>query len=208
MHLRRSVIVHHLILPLYGHWAPNDPRGSGSVELYNDKFEPLGPIHFGRKPEIDQPSRDELREFHRRFKALLNFPVFWIDDAKRHAVADAFGDVVRRQGYTCYGCAICSNHAHLLIRIHRDDALTIWSHFAEESRLRLRAFSNIGAAHPVWADRPYKVFLYSPEEVRGRVAYIENNPVKEGLAKQVWPFIQKYDNWPLHKQKRPSDRNG
>jgi len=195
----RSIVAHHLILPLYGHWAPNDPRGSGSVEFYNDKLEPLGPIHFGRKPEDEQPSRDELREFHRRFKALLKFPVFWVDQAKRQALAEAFADVVRRRGYTCYACAVCSNHAHLVIRIHRDDAIMMWEQFAEASRLRLRTLADVGPEHPVWADRPYKVFLYTPEDVRTRVNYVQDNPLKEGLARQTWDFVTAYNNWPLHK---------
>lgn len=142
-----------------------------------------------------------MREFHRLFKALLKFPVFWVDQVKRQAIGEAFVEVVRRRGYTCYACAICSNHAHLVVRIHRDDALTMWNQFADESRLRLRegGFAEIGPEHPVWADRPYKVFLYSPEDVRGRVKYVEDNPLKEGLSRQTWPFITKYDNWPLHK---------
>lgn len=30
---RRPIIAHHLILHGYGHWFPNDPRGSGSDEV-------------------------------------------------------------------------------------------------------------------------------------------------------------------------------
>ena len=45
----KSVIAHHLIWTLYGHWLPNDPRGSGSRELLDEKFAPLGEIHHGRK---------------------------------------------------------------------------------------------------------------------------------------------------------------
>jgi REP element-mobilizing transposase RayT len=200
MQRRRQIIAHHLILPLYGHWAPNDLRGSGSSELYNEKFEPLGPIHFGRKPMEEQPSRHELREFHRKFKALLKHTIFWIDSAKRQALAEAIGDVVRREGYTVYACAICGNHAHLVVRIHKDDALTMWNKFASETRLRLRLFEDVGADHPVWAERPYKVFLYTPEDVWIRVEYVEENPEKEGLPRQTWTFVKAYDNWPLHKQ--------
>lgn len=192
---RRSIIAHHLILPLYGHWAPNDLRGSGSVEFHDDKFTPLGPIHFERKPADEQPTREQLREFHRRFKALLNHPVFWIDDAKRQALGVAFDEVVRDRGYTCYACAICSNHAHLVIRIHRDDAQTMWSTLTDVSRLRLRGFPDVGADHAVWAERPYKVFLYSTDDVRGRVEYVQQNPEKEGLPTQRWPFVVTYDNW-------------
>jgi REP element-mobilizing transposase RayT len=199
-----QIIAHHLILSLYGHWAVNDPRGSGSSDFKDLKFAPLGPIHHGRKPEHLQPSRTELRSFHHEHQALVNFPIFWMDEAKRQAWSEAISDVIARERYTCYACAICSNHAHLVIRIHRDDALTIWNNLAEESRVRLRLGfpEEIAPNHPVISDRPYKVFLYTPEDVRNRIDYIERNPVKEGLPPQTWPFVTPYNNWPLHKQTR------
>lgn len=206
MALRRSIIAHHLVLTLYGHWAPNDPRGSGSTALHSAKFAPLGPIHFGRKPAREQPSRQALRAFHREFTPLLNHPVIWIDEAKRQAFGAAIGDVVHRAGYTAYECAICSNHVHLIVRIHRDDALAMCAKFMEGARSRLRSgeFEDVAADHPVWAERPYKVFLYTPEDVRSRIDYVNANPEKEGLPRQVWSFVSPYNNWPHHKVNAPA----
>lgn len=56
----RRVIAVHLVLTLYGHWAVNDPRGSGSSDFIDHKFEPLGAIHFGRAPKSEQPTRRQL----------------------------------------------------------------------------------------------------------------------------------------------------
>jgi hypothetical protein len=134
----RRVIAVHLILTLYGHWAVNDPRGSGSTDFIDPKFAALGPIHFGRKPNDEQPTREELREFHAEHEDLLNFPTFWIDDAMRNAIAEAICDILRAHGYTCYACAICGNHIHLIIRTHKHDAETMWTNFAEGIRIRLR----------------------------------------------------------------------
>jgi REP element-mobilizing transposase RayT len=197
----RRVIAVHLVLTLYGHWAVNDPRGSGSSDFLDLKFEALGKIHFGRKPREEQPSREELKQFHTEHKELLNFPIFWIDEAKRTAIAEAIGEALRAQGYTCYACAICGNHIHLLIRTHKDDALTMWNHFAENirSRLRLRFPSEIAPQHPVISARPYKVFLYDTDEVWDRIDYVEQNPMKEKPA-QRWEFVAEYDNFPFHKQ--------
>ena len=75
--------------------------------------------------------REELRSFYRQAKPLLDFPVFWIDDAKSQAIGKAFGEVIARQNYTVWACAILSNHAHLVIRRHRDDALRMWHVFAD-----------------------------------------------------------------------------
>lgn len=198
----RRVIAVHLVLTLYGHWAVNDPRGSGSTEFIDEKFEPLGPIHFGRKPRHEQPARPELKRFHTRHEELLNFPVFWIDGDKREAIADAIREMIRAHGYTCYACAICGNHVHLLIRTHKHDSLTIWDHFAEaiRQRLRLRFPTEICPQHSVISARPYKVFLYRPDEVWDRIGYIDENPLKENLPAQTWEFVAPYDNFPFHKR--------
>lgn len=194
-----SVIGHHLIWTLYGHWLANDPRGSGSEILQEEKLAVLGPIHQGRKPEHLQPSRTELRQFHRRAEPLLAHKKFWLDAAKRKALGAAFPEVVAEANYTVWACAILSNHIHLVIRRHRDDALTMWHRFADTSRLRLREFNGITTEHPVWADRPYKVFLRTPPRVRTCIRYIERNPGEEGLAAQQYDFVKPYNNWPFHK---------
>jgi REP element-mobilizing transposase RayT len=188
-----------MIWTLYGHWLPNDLRGSGAVELRDEKFEPLGPIHHGRKPKQLQPSRKELRKFHKQAEPLLDYSRFWIDDAKRQALRGAFAQVIATRKYAVWACAILSNHAHLVIRRHRDDALTMWEVFADEARTRLSLFAEIDADHPIWSSRPYKVFLRTPDEVRGRIQYVEHNPAKEGFERQHYDFVQPYNNWPFHK---------
>ncbi len=127
----RVIIGHHLILHGYGQWLPNDPRGSGSTELRQDKLSNLGPIHFGRIRV--QPPRDVLRGFYREATPRLDFPAIWFDGAKRQAIGEAFSRVVRDNRYTVWGCAVLRNHAHLCIRRHRDDARTMWTAFAEAS---------------------------------------------------------------------------
>jgi len=198
---RTPVVAGHHILVLYGHWAVNDPRGSGSVDFLDLKFEPLGPIHFGRKADEEQPSREELRAFHAAHQEALNFPVFWIDDDMRIEIAAAVEEAIRAHGYTCYACAICGNHLHLVIRTHKHKAREQWTNLAEgiRTRLRHRFPERLGAHHPVISARPYTVLLFTPEEVRGRVKYVADNPLKEGLARQSWGFVAPYDNWPLHK---------
>ncbi len=193
----RIVIAHHLVLHGYGHWLPNDPRGSGSYEIRQEKLADLGPIHFGRK-EV-QPVREELRAFSRAAAPRLDFPLLWFDDAKRQAIGDSISQIVDRQGYTVWACAVLRNHVHLCVRRHRDDAATLWAKFAEGTTAGLRLFADLPRAHPVWSERPYKVFLYTPDDVRRVIAYIEHNPVKEGLDPQEWPFVTDYDGWPARR---------
>lgn len=190
---QRIIIAHHLVLHAYGHWLPNDPRGSGSVELRQEKFADLGPIHTGRKPV--QPSRAELKRFWNKARPRLEYPLLWFDEAKRQALGDAFAEVIRRERYTVWACAVLSNHAHLCIRRHRDDGRTMWQKLAAASQQRLRLFADVPADHPIWSERPYVVFLYVPDEVRARVRYIEGNPAKESLPPQRLPFVAPYDGW-------------
>jgi REP element-mobilizing transposase RayT len=196
---RPSIIAHHLTWTLYGHWLPNDPRGSGSEAVRDPKLEPLGEIHHGRKPVQLQPTRGELRAFYREVEAKLDYQTFWMDEAKRQAVGDAFAEVIAKRKYTVWACAILSNHAHMVIRRHRDDALAMWNGIADVAKVRLRSFADVAEDHPVWAARPYKVFLRTPDEVRSRVASVERNPEKEGLSRQQYHFVQSYSNWPFHK---------
>ena len=195
---RPSIIAHHLIWTLYGHWLPNDLRGSGSEAVRDPKLESLGEIYHGRRPAREQPTRRELREFHKKAEPLLNYPRFWIDEAKRQAIGRAFAEVIAKQGYTVWACAILSNHAHMVIRRHRDDALVMWHAVADGVRPSLQGFEDVGPNHPVWSARPYKAFLRTPDEVRGRIAYVEQNPGKEGLPQQQYGFVQSYNNWPFH----------
>ena len=37
-----------------------------------------------------------------------------------------------------------------------------------------------------------------PAQFKRRLAV--KNPMKEGLSEQHWPFVTRYDNWPLHRK--------
>lgn len=196
----RIIIAHHLVLTLYGHWLSNDLRGSGSVETRKPELDELGPVHFGRKKV--QPMKKDIKDFYAKAEPLLDHPVFWIDPAKRQAIAEAFERAMKELGYTVWSCAILRNHAHLLVRRHRDQGHTMWEVFAGVAREALRAFADVGSEHPVWSDRPYVVFVYDPPGVEGRIDYIVKNPDKEGLPPQHYPFVQPYDGWPFNRGAR------
>jgi hypothetical protein len=123
----------------------------------------LGPVRHGRCAR--QPSREQLRAFFRNADRLLNFKPLWFDAAMREAIGRAFGQVVAERAYTVWACAACSNHAHLCVRVHRDDAITIRDAFANASRLAIAEFATVQAGHSVWSSRPYKVYLDTVEAV-------------------------------------------
>lgn len=190
IHIRDTVKAAHLLLTGYGHWLPNDPRGSGSEQIRKLGLEPLGPIHFGRKRE--QPGRVELKGFYRRAERLLDHETVWFDERKRECLARAFAEVVRDRGYTCYACAVLRNHTHFVMRTHRDDSFTMLCELASHSIDVLHDATLVPDDHQVWANRPYKVFLKNDAQIRSRIAYVENNPIKEGLPPQRYDWVEPF----------------
>ncbi len=188
------VVAYHLVWTAYGTWLPNDPRGSGSRDVYTPVLAELGPSHYGRKSI--QPRRTVVREFYVEAKPRLQFPIVRFDARHRNEVGAAFADVIASRRYTCYACAIMPDHVHMVTRKHRDRAEAMIEHLQSASRLRL----SLPDDHPTWTKNGWKVFLRTPVEVRSRVRYVEGNPIKEGLPSQQWPFVTAYDNWPFHKQ--------
>jgi REP element-mobilizing transposase RayT len=187
IHIARTVRASHLLLTGYAHWLPNDPRGSGSEVVGKLGLSQLGPIHFGRRRI--QPPREVLRQFHRPAQPLLKHLVVWFDAPVRRFIADAIHLLVHERGWTVYACALLRNHAHLVIRTHKDDSLTMLTHLAQRTHDALHDARIVPEDHPVWADRPYKVYLKTNVEIRSRIRYVEENPIKEGLARQHYPFI-------------------
>ncbi len=193
------VIAHHLILTGYSHWLPNDPRGSTSREVVAGKLRGLGELHVGRK--FPQPPRQTLKSFHRDARPQLEHAVLWFDAAKRQVIADAFTQTTQDHRYTCFACAILSNHAHLIIRKHRDRAETMIDHLRMESASRLCRLADVPNNHPVWNTGHYKKFLCTPEDITRTAAYIRDNPARERIPDQNFPFVTPYSaEW--HRQRK------
>jgi REP element-mobilizing transposase RayT len=192
------VISHHLIWVLYGWWLPNDLRGSTSRFIESDVISELGALHYGRKKV--QPSSREIREFYEVAATKLKHKLLKLTPEEVLVVADAFAEVIRTIGYTCYACAVMPDHIHMVIRKHKYLAEEMIEHFQDASRI---ALINSGAHpedHPVWGGPGWKVFLDEPDEVRRTINYVDDNPTKMRMPRQRWPFVAPYDNWPFHKR--------
>ncbi len=188
------IIAHHIILTGYGHWLPNDPRGSLSREIRKDTLAELGEIHYGRK--ANQPSRQELRTFHKQAKSRLQFPLLWFEAQFVRVIGEALGQVVRDRRLTCYACGVLRNHAHLVIRRHRRKAQEMIPAFWSVSREALQAAGLAAGDHPVWSRDPYVAYKNDPRAVRAAIGYIQRNFTKHRVASQTWDFVVPYDGWP------------
>jgi REP element-mobilizing transposase RayT len=187
---RQIILASHLIFTGYAHWLPNDPRGSGSSDIRKDELKPLGDILIGR--QFPQPPREIVKQFQREAEPKLEHERIWFKEAHRDAVAKAFAEVATARGYAFWACAICSNHAHAVVRTPRDRAEAIWTNLAQRAAEILRQQALVPPDHPAWSHRPYKVFLRSEQDVNGRIAYVNENPVKEGLPRQAWSFVKDF----------------
>lgn len=190
------LIAQHLILTGYGHWLPNDPRGSMSHEFRSEEIPALGEIHHGRV--ANRPPNEKLRGFYREAKPLLLHKTLWFTDAERQVLTNAIGEVVRRERFTCYALAVLRDHVHLLIRKHRLRGEDMIHRLKLHTRDVLRATGAVPLAHPVWSEDLCHLYKNTPDEVRVCIQYIWDNYTKHRLSPTAADFVTPYDNWPFH----------
>jgi hypothetical protein len=191
------VIGYHLIMTAYGRWLPNDPRGSTSKTIASDVIAVLGELHFGRKRI--QPASREIRAFYDRAAAVLKYPLLDFNEQARVCIADAFGQGIRQNHYTCYAFATLQDHSHILLRKHKHPAEQMIENLQRIGAELLRDRGLRTNDHPVWSTGGWKVFLDEPEDIWRTITYIENNPRKHSLPSHTNPFVAPYDGWPLRK---------
>lgn len=197
------VVAYHLILTGYGHWLPNDPRGSMSHRVWSKKLRGAGTIHYGRKEQ--QTSREELHAFYQRAEQELAQPVLWFDAAKRQAIAEAFEEVVAANRYTCFACDISTNHAHVVIRKHRHKAEQMIEALKCESIKIVRSLKDCPDDHPVWSDNPRKRFISTLDHLREAIRYISEHHAKSNLRMQSYRFVTPYNGEWFGDQRRRHD---
>jgi REP element-mobilizing transposase RayT len=198
--MRPLVIGYHLVWTTYGSWLPNDPRGSMSRFLASDVLGDLGELHYGRKQV--QPASREIRAFYEHATPRLKHEVLTLSEREIDEAGASFADVIARERYTCYACAILPDHVHLLVRKHRHLAEDMIWHLQNESRSRLRASGFRSADHPTGGGPGWKVFLDEPDDVWRTIRYVASNLTKARRT-QAWSFVTPYNNWPLHEGHSP-----
>ena len=184
------ILATHVILTGYGHWLPNDARGSYSETVYAPNIAELGPIHHGRKPV--QPSKQELRAFHQRAEKMLYYPVHWFSREERAAIRDAFGRLCTEQLFICHACAIMPNHIHVLVRRNFLIPEKIHKLFKECATHAVRKCGRIHPDHPVFNAGEGIRKKNTPEDVRTCAAYIQNNFAKHREPFEQYPFVCEY----------------
>jgi REP element-mobilizing transposase RayT len=192
------ILASHGIFAAYGFWLPNDPRGSWSDFVRSWEL-----LRFGAATKTDQ-RRSVAHSSHDRdlrlaAKSALKFEPVRFTGSQARAIARGFAIAINESAYQVLACSILPDHVHVLVRRHDRDIGKILGHLKSRATQQLVAeglhpFAHLARADErfpsVWADRSWKVFLDSDDDVARAIEYVRSNPLKEGLKEQHWSFVQ------------------
>ncbi len=191
----------HLIFTAYGFWPPNDPRGSGSIRVRTwHIYDAAGEATkvTTRRSVARRPHDMSIR---RAAKEALKYPAVELTGVQARAVARGIAAVCPKVELVIHACAILPDHVHVVVAAHRFDGDEM---IACLKRAGTRGMNEDGL-HPMaayrrddgrlptpWAGRGWKVKIYSPEQMRYCIRYVECNPVRAGFKPQRWSFVVPY----------------
>ena len=108
----------------------------------------------------------------------------------------AFEGVIARSGCEVYACAVLPGHVHLVVGKLRYPVERLVNLLKGGATRQLiedglhPLMNNAGGEVPtIWGRGLRKVFLNSEEEIRQRIRYVQDNPLKEGKPRQRWSFV-------------------
>ena len=192
---------YHLILPMYGFWLPNDPRGSWSDYVRSWEL-----ARFGKATQsVERKKLDELteKEIQLREAAIqaLKFPPVSLTGAQAAGVGRGFATKISLSNYTVWACSILPEHTHLVIARHsyRVEKIANLLKGAATRELKendLHPLKQFRIAKeklpPMWAAQQWKVYLDSESAIDEAIHYVESNPRKEGKPWQNWAFVNPF----------------
>jgi REP element-mobilizing transposase RayT len=194
------VLASHVIFSAYGFWLPNDPRGSWSTFVRSwDLYLAGGPA---TKTTATHSLAKNPHDVARRLatKAALQLPPVKFTGIQARAIGRGFANYVQTSKLEILACSILPNHVHLVTRRHRLDVEQLVLRLKSAATLQLvqegihpfQEWKPADAAPPkCFAKGQWKVFLDSQDDIERSIRYVENNPIKDGLPPQRWPFATK-----------------
>jgi REP element-mobilizing transposase RayT len=199
------ILAAHVIVTAYGFWLPNDQRGS-----YSDFIRRWELLRFGNATKTNETRSVANRPHNPALRAAakkeLMYPPVIFNGKQAATIAYGFADVVLRTACVIYACAIMPDHVHLVIGRHRYDIQQVANLLKGGATTSLRKYKldpfapffsggpqgRIGKLPSPWAHNFWKVWLDSPEDVQRSIEYTNDNPLKDGLKKQNWKFVNPY----------------
>ena len=110
---------YHVILPHYGFWLPNDPRGSCSEFVASWELARFGKTTRHLEQRTLAQLSDEERALRDAMRKALLYPPVTLTGKQALSVAKGFQAQAEKSGYAIWACAILPEHTHLVIARHR-----------------------------------------------------------------------------------------
>jgi REP element-mobilizing transposase RayT len=194
------ILASHVIFGVYGFWLPNDPRGSwsdfvGAWELF--RFGPATKVET-RASLAHQPHDRAARQ---AAKQGLKYPAVHLTGVQARAIGCGFAASAQKGKVTVLACSILPEHVHLVIARHRCKVEWIVNQFKGAATRQLledelHSFGQLlrpdGRVPMCWAAKLWKVYLDSEADIARAIAYVEENPEKEGKPRQRWSFVTRW----------------
>lgn len=192
---------YHLILPMYGFWLPNDPRGSWSDYVWKWEL-----VRYGKaskaieRCDLSSLTDAELRQREEARKA-LKYPPVSITGQQALSIANGFAHRVTRSCYSVWACAILPEHTHLVLARHKYKVeqmakllkAAATTEIIKDDRHPLAIHQTDDSAYPhMWAESQWKVYLDSEEQIETAIRYVNENPEREGKKPQRWSFVSPF----------------
>ena len=196
---------YHVVLPVYGFWLPNDPRGAWSDFVWRWEL-----VRFGRstrsceRRSFDQLSPTELATREAAREA-LKYPAVTLTGQQAQGVGKGFAKQSATSRYTIWACSILPEHTHLVIARHTygvERIVNLLKGAATRQLVKTGCHPLARQATPgerpprMWAAHEWKVYLDSEEAIEAAIEYVEENPAQEDKPRQHWSFVKPFAGLP------------
>lgn len=188
---------YHVILPMYGVWLPNDPRGSWSDVIWNWEIARYGDATYGGARRSLQDLTEEELQQRAAAQQKLTYPPVTLNGMQAKSIGDGFAETAEKSNYTIWACAILPQHTHLVLARHTykvEQMANLLKGGATKRIIRtgchpLAAHAVDGTFPKMWAEKRCKIYLDSVEQIETAIRYVEDNPAEEGKPRQHWKFV-------------------
>jgi REP element-mobilizing transposase RayT len=142
------------------------------------------------------------RALRRAAKKAMIHPEVFFNGHQALSVIHGFAEQTATSGFVIYACSILPQHVHMVIARHHYPIEQVVRLLRQAGTRHLLAdglhpFAELrlpsGYLPSVWGQDFRKVFLFTEEEIRRSIAYVEQNPVKDGKRPQRWSFVKPFD---------------
>lgn len=192
---------YHVIIPHYGFWLPNDPRGSWSnmvgsweLTLFGKTTRDLQRRTVAQLTEKEKYQRDLAR------KSLL-YPPVTLTGGQARCVGMGFSKLAQKSQCVVWACSIMPEHTHLVVARHRykvEQIVNLLKGSATSELIKDGLHPMLNFVDPeeslpkMWGRGQWVSFLEDHEGICNAIGYVKENPLKEGKPLQDWKWITPY----------------